>query len=41
MFGKSRVSMRKIRKYEPEYENAEFAWKAQQIFIDAHNAFQL
>ncbi len=36
--GQARFSMQKIRKFEPEYSNSEFAWQAQQIFIDAHDA---
>ncbi len=38
--GVTQLNQRKIRKFEPEFTTAEFAWKAQNIFIGAHNALQ-
>jgi len=38
--GVSQLNQRKIRQFEPEFTTAEFAWKAQKIFIDAHDALQ-
>ncbi|XP_038077541.1 39S ribosomal protein L45, mitochondrial-like isoform X1 [Patiria miniata] len=38
--GVTQLNQRKIRQFEPEFTASEFAWKAQKIFIDAHNALQ-
>ena len=38
--GVTQLNQRKIRKFEPEFTTAEFAWKAQNILIDAQNALQ-
>lgn len=38
--GVTQMAIRKIRQFEPEFQTSEFAWKAQQIFIDAHNNLQ-
>ncbi|XP_022110025.1 39S ribosomal protein L45, mitochondrial-like isoform X3 [Acanthaster planci] len=38
--GVTQLHQRKIRQFEPEFTASEFAWKAQKIFIDAHNALQ-
>lgn len=38
--GVSQMNQRKIRRFEPEFTTSEFAWKAQQIYVDAHNTLQ-
>ena len=38
--GVTQLNQRKIRQFEPEFTTAEFAWKAQKIFIDAHYSLQ-
>ncbi|PIK55606.1 putative 39S ribosomal protein L45, mitochondrial [Apostichopus japonicus] len=38
--GVTQMAVRKIRQFQPEFQTSEFAWKAQQIFIDAHNNLQ-
>ena len=38
--GVTQMNLRKIRKFEPEFTTTDFAWKAQQIYTDAHNALQ-
>ncbi|XP_793386.3 39S ribosomal protein L45, mitochondrial [Strongylocentrotus purpuratus] len=38
--GVTQMAQRKIRQFEPEFTTTDFAWKAQQIYVDAHNALQ-
>ncbi|XP_071478311.1 large ribosomal subunit protein mL45-like [Diadema antillarum] len=38
--GITQFNQRKIRQFEPEFTMTDFAYQAQQIYVDAHNALQ-